>query len=311
MASAAFYGQNGTLALRVHISDSISICGCAVAEDFTQDRSVPSSRVLQFLQDNGCGTFRHDEAVTLAIKGAGCCLWCAVAFAQGLDEHKADKTDEIEVGFSPAGDHNVATICLDAAVGFSDGLGSGGTGRNHREVAPLAVVQHRQQSTANVGFAAKEIKAGIAGLVGKALEVPAVIFGIEPVQHGHVGDHRVFTVVAKGQADPAAVGDFLQSGQFNRFAGRNLHQLHAPRSESVQSGGNRFRDDVQPFVLDLTADAAGKAPGVKGTDEIDAGTPLAGVFKGFSGVFAEGSDHPVAGDHNPAFSRCFRHGLQS
>ena len=84
-------------------------------------------------------------------------------------------------------------------------------------------------------------------------------------------------------------------------------QLQAARREFLESGRDRSRKGLQPFVFDFSTDATGETAGVEGSDPVNAGKPTAGFFECLAGIPSQGGDHTITGDHHSAFCRCVRH----
>src|SRR5438874_13636696 len=105
----------------------------AIADDFGERFGAAADRMLQLFNDEDAGTFAHDEAVAVAVEGAGRARWRFVeARRKGPGSGEAAEAHEIDAGFRAAANRNVGFAGSNEACGIADRLharGASGDGR--------------------------------------------------------------------------------------------------------------------------------------------------------------------------------------
>src|SRR6266700_83795 len=90
--------------------------------------------------------FPHDEAVARGIKGAARPLEIVIAARDGMHIIEGGHGDRSNALFGPASDHRPGITTANRLPRFSDRIGTGGAGRNNREVRPFCPGQDRDDA---------------------------------------------------------------------------------------------------------------------------------------------------------------------
>src|SRR6266699_2851994 len=128
-------------AFRSRLGDMISITGGSVAHQFCENLCAAIPGEVQVFEDQHARTFAHDEAVARGIKGAARPLGIIIAARDGMHIIEGGHGDRSNALFGPASDHRPGITTANRLPRFSDRIGTGGAGRNNREVRPFAPVK--------------------------------------------------------------------------------------------------------------------------------------------------------------------------
>ena len=119
----------------------VGVSSRAIAGDFGDRLGAAVERVLQLFNDEDTGAFAHDEAIAVAIEGAGRTRWRFVeARRKGPGSGEAAEAYEIDAGFRATANRNVGFSGSDEACGIADRLHARGTSGDRRTDRPLEAV---------------------------------------------------------------------------------------------------------------------------------------------------------------------------
>src|SRR6266702_4318284 len=133
-------------AFRSRLGDMISITGGSVAHQFCENLCAAIPGEVQVFEDQHARTFAHDEAVARGIKGAARPLEIVIAARDGMHIIEGGHGDRSNALFGPASDHRPGITTANRLPRFSDRIGTGGAGRNNREVRPFCPGQDRDDA---------------------------------------------------------------------------------------------------------------------------------------------------------------------
>src|SRR6266516_4509724 len=119
----------------------------AIADDFGEWFGAAADRMLQLFNDEDTGTFAHDEAIAVAVEGAGRTRWRFVeACRKRSGGGEAAEAHHIDAGFRAAANRNVGFSGPDEACGIADRLHACGTGGDWCTYRSLEAVADRDMT---------------------------------------------------------------------------------------------------------------------------------------------------------------------
>src|SRR6266567_7741075 len=119
----------------------------AIADDFGEWFGAAADRMLQLFNDEDAGTFAHDEAIAVAVEGAGRTRWRFVeARRKGPGSGEAAEAHQIDAGFRAAANRNVDFSGSDETCGIADRLHARGAGGDWCTDRPLEAVADRDMA---------------------------------------------------------------------------------------------------------------------------------------------------------------------
>ena len=111
----------------------VGIGSRAIADDFGDRLGSPAECVFELFDDEDTGTFTHDEAVAVAVEGAGRTRWRFVeARRKGPGSGEAAEAHEIDAGFRATANRNVCFAGSNEACGIADRLHARGASGDNR-----------------------------------------------------------------------------------------------------------------------------------------------------------------------------------
>ena len=119
----AFHGATRAVAVLGSRRDVVGISSRAIADDFGDRLGAAAERMFQLFDDEDTGTFTHDEAVAVAVEGAGRTRWRFVeAGRKGPGGGEAAEAHQIDAGFRATANRNVGFAGSNEACGIADRL---------------------------------------------------------------------------------------------------------------------------------------------------------------------------------------------
>src|SRR5215813_14778293 len=109
----------------------VGIGAHAVANDLSVNGGTTALRLLEFFQHEHTRTFAQYKAVAPFIKGTTGLLGSVVACRQGPHGTKSSQGQWRDRRFAPTTQHHVCITTLDDLVGFTNSMGTSGTGGGH------------------------------------------------------------------------------------------------------------------------------------------------------------------------------------
>src|SRR6266550_1758619 len=140
--------------------DVVRVGGRTVADELAIDLRFAGERALALLEDENCGTFRENEAVTIFIerpRGLGRGI---VAPAHRVHRRESADRERKHRGLRPSRHHDIRLPALDQLGALAKGVRARGTRRNMREARPAYVELHRDLGGAGVRHQHRNKKRG-------------------------------------------------------------------------------------------------------------------------------------------------------
>ena len=236
--------------LRSRLGHVICVAAHAVANDFSQDRSVALASVFQLFQDQDACAFADDKAVAVLVpRPAG---FFGIVIARGKSAHSRESanTHGSDCGFRAAGYHDIGVVVLNDAEGIADGMCAGSAGRSGSFIGSLCTIAHGNVPS-------RQIDDCRGNEEGRYLARAAFH------QRGMLALDDVETSDARADMDP---NPFVIL--WSDFEAGHLHGFVRGRDSQMDETSHLFQffflDELQRVeVLDLGRDLASKIAGIE------------------------------------------------
>src|SRR6202521_1282746 len=142
IAHGIAHHAEATFMLRSRLGHVIGVAAHAVANDFSQDRSVALPGIFQLFKDQDARAFADDKAVAVLVpRSAG---FFGIVIARGKSAHSRESANPhgSDCGFRAAGYHDIGVVVLNDAEGIADGMSAGSAGRSGSFVWSLCTIAH-------------------------------------------------------------------------------------------------------------------------------------------------------------------------
>ena len=128
----------------------IGIRGTAIAKYFRINLRTSCFGMLQFFQNHHTGALSHDKAISILVKrnGTSCRI---LAGGKGCQCCETGYPDLCYAGFRTTRYHHICIAVLNGSEGFSDGIGTCGTGSNHVDALSFQVEHDAHIAGCHIG----------------------------------------------------------------------------------------------------------------------------------------------------------------
>ncbi len=268
----------GTFSARCRSGQMVGIGGQAVTTNLAIDFGPSFYRGLIFLKDNDSGPLGHDEAVAILIEGAAGSGRVTVAGGQGLHDVETTDGQRRDGRFGSTGDHSVGVAALDHAESVANGVGSGRTGGDRRNIWPFGTKTDGYLPGSQVDDQHRDEE-------GRYLLIPAIEHGLmvfldrrQPTEPGPDQNSDSLRVVLGNLETRIGHGHFSRS--------------HGVLDEQVHLFDFFFSDELFGVeILDLSGNLGRQIRGIKPGNAINARLALQQCSPVFLNAGTQGGHH--------------------
>src|SRR5262249_9420778 len=143
--------QSDPTRFRVRLGHMVGIGAHAVADNLSVNGGTTALRLLEFFQHEHTRTFAQYEAVAPFIKGATRLLGSVVACRQGPHGTKSPQCQWRDRRFATTTQHHIRIATLDDFVGFTNSVGTSGTGGGHTGIGTAQTKAHADMPRGHIG----------------------------------------------------------------------------------------------------------------------------------------------------------------